>query len=179
MVNLVRNGDMSAFRLLVDRHKNYAYTIANRIVNAPEVAEEIVQDSFMKLYKAASSFKGDSKFTTWFYRVVYNTAISSGRKNRIKTSNIDDEPTSFGGSDNQNELLSEDRQQFINLALEQLSDEDKLIITLFYFEELTLEEIAEVISQDRNNLKVKLFRARKKLALELNNILKGEAASLL
>ncbi len=76
-------------------------------------------------------------------------------------------------------MSSDDRKQFIHLALQELSDEDKLIITLFYFDELSLEEMVEVISQDRSNLKVKLFRARKKLALELNHILKGEATSLL
>ena len=95
---------MDAFRLLVDKHKNYAYTIANRIVNAPEIAEEIVQDSFVKLFRSVDSFKGDAKFTTWFYRVVYNTAVSSGRKNRIKTSVIDNESVSLGGTDHQDEL---------------------------------------------------------------------------
>ena len=64
-------------------------------------------------------------------------------------------------------------------ALQQLNDEDKMILTLFYFDELTLEEIADTMGQDKNNLKVRLFRARKKLATELNVMLKGEAASLL
>ena len=175
----IKDGDMNAFELLVDRHKNYAFTIAHRIVQSVEVAEEIIQDSFVKVYRSVGSFKGDAKFTTWFYRVVYNTAVSSTRKKKIKTSTIDGGVISKAGTEHQDEMLTEDRQQFLHEALQELSDEDKLILTLFYFDEMSLDEIAGVTSLERSNLKVKLFRARKRLALKLNELLRGETASLL
>ncbi|MEQ9426203.1 MAG: sigma-70 family RNA polymerase sigma factor [Cyclobacteriaceae bacterium] len=179
LVAQVKNGDTEAFRVLIERHKNYAFTIARRIVVSAEEAEEVIQDAFMKIYKAADSFKGDSKFTTWFYRVVFNTAISSQRKNRLPTSPIDEMPLNKGGSDRQDEMRSDNRRQFIDQAMQNLSDDDKLLLTLFYFDELSLEEIAQIVDQEKSNLKVKLFRARKKLSLELTHILKDEATALL
>lgn len=170
---------MDAYRILVERHKDYAFTIANRIVSHSEEAEEVIQDAFVKVYRSADSFKGDAKFTTWFYRVVFNTAVSSKRKKRVVTSPIEDYSTPFGGVDQQDELSSENRKEFLQQALEGLPDEDKLLLTLFYFKEFSLEEISEVMSIEKGNIKVKLFRARKKLANELNGILKGEATSLL
>ena len=116
LVRHVKSGDMDAFKQLVDRHKNYAYTIANRIVNAPEMAEEVVQDAFVKVYRSADSFKGDAKFTTWFYRVVFNTAVSSGRKNRIQTTDID-EPGVHGGFEYQDELQSDDKKTVFATSL--------------------------------------------------------------
>ena len=178
LVHQLKKGDIGAFQLLVDRHKNYAFTIANRIVNSTEEAEEIVQDAFFKVYRSAENFKGDSKFTTWFYRVVFNTAVSSKRKHRITTSTIDDAPIGAGGFEEQDQLGGSDRQQFIHQALNQLSDEDRLVLTLFYFKELTLEEMAVITSQDKSNLKVRLFRARKKLATQLTYLLNDEAVSL-
>lgn len=170
---------MGAFTTLVDRHKAYAFTIANRIVNSTEEAEEIIQDAFVKVYRSADGFKGDAKFTTWFYRVVFNTAVSSKRKKRISTTALEDYTPTLGGYEKQDEMSSDNRKQFLQQALEELSDEDKLIITLFYFDELSLEEMSQIMSIEKGNLKVKLFRARKKLAGELNGILKGEATSLL
>jgi len=179
LIRHLKSGDMEAFSTLIDRHKNYAFTIANRIVKSPEEAEEIIQDAFVKVYKSVDSFKGDAKFTTWFYRIVFNTAVSSNRKNRLDTTSLNDSLIPKGGTESQDEMASSNRKQFIHQALQELSDDDKLIITLFYFDEMSLEEIAEVMSQDKSNLKVRLFRARKKLSTQLNYLLKGEAATLL
>ena len=79
-VQSVLAGNTAAFAVLVDRHKELAFNIALKIVRHREDAEEIAQDAFMKAYQSLRSFKGDSKFSTWLYRIVYNAAISHTRK---------------------------------------------------------------------------------------------------
>ena len=75
-------GDESALRYLLEKHKAFAFTIAIRIVKNREDAEEIVQDSFVKAFKALRSFKQSGKFSTWLYKIVYNTALTSIRRSR-------------------------------------------------------------------------------------------------
>ena len=83
------NNDVSAYTILVDKHKNMAFTVAYRIVRNREDAEEIAQDAFVKVYQSLKSFKKESKFSTWLYRIIYNTAISKTRKKQLETTNLD------------------------------------------------------------------------------------------
>ncbi len=69
-------GDISKFSFLIEKYKHLAYNIAFRILNNNEDAEEAVQDAFLRAFKALSSFKGDAKFSTWFYRIVVNVSVS-------------------------------------------------------------------------------------------------------
>ena len=80
IIDQVKEGDLLSFRLLVDKYKTMAYHIAIQVVRNNEDAEEIAQDAFLKAYQSIKSFKGESKFSTWFYRIVYNLAISKTRK---------------------------------------------------------------------------------------------------
>jgi RNA polymerase sigma factor (sigma-70 family) len=172
IVEQVKQGDMLAFRLLVDMHKTMAFNIALQIVRNREDAEEIAQDAFLKAYQAIGSFKGDSKFSTWFYRIVFNLAISKTRKKRIETSNIDDVKI----SDQQiteafeafNMLEKDDRVQQLKEAMDSLREEESLIIGLFYMNENSVEEISGITGFTISNVKVKLHRARKKLFELLN-----------
>jgi RNA polymerase sigma-70 factor (ECF subfamily) len=72
-IEKIINGDTNAFSILVERYKDLVYTLAIRMVKHKEEAEEITQDTFIKAYKSIHKFKGDSKFSTWIYRVDYNT----------------------------------------------------------------------------------------------------------
>ena len=173
---------MSSFEMLVNRHKNFAFTIADRILQNEEDAEEVAHDAFVKLLSSVDKFKGESKFTTWFYRIVMNMAISRTRKKRIRTEDIDSRPSGiaeyssfeeFGG------LNTKDRTYYLNRAVGQLKDEERLLITLYYFDELDMDEIVEVTKIDKGNLKVKIFRARKKLADILQKMLPTELESIL
>lgn len=182
LIEKIKTGDMSSFEMLVNRHKNFAFTIADRILQNEEDAEEIAHDAFVKLLSSIDKFKGASKFTTWFYRIVMNMAISRKRKKRIRTEDIDSRPSGiaeyssfeeFGG------LNAKDRSYYLNQAMNLLKDEERLLITLYYFDELEMDEIVEVTKIDKGNLKVKIFRARKKMADVLHKMLPTELESIL
>ncbi|MFM7853064.1 MAG: sigma-70 family RNA polymerase sigma factor, partial [Flammeovirgaceae bacterium] len=82
LINGVRAGDKLAYRDLVDHYKAYAYTIAMKVLNQRAEAEEAAQDAFIKAYQNMGAFKGEAKFSTWLYRIVFNTAISYKRKSK-------------------------------------------------------------------------------------------------
>jgi len=84
-------GDNSAYRTLVEKHKELVFTIAVKILRNREEAEEVAQDVFLKAFNALPNFKAEAKFSTWLYRITYNTAISQSRRKKPVFSAIDDE----------------------------------------------------------------------------------------
>ena len=84
-INKVLKGNLPSYAILVEKHKGLAYTLALRIAKNNEDAEEIAQDAFLKAYNSLGSFKQDSRFSTWLYKIIYNTAISRFRKKHIET----------------------------------------------------------------------------------------------
>lgn len=166
--------------MLISRHKDYAFTLALRIVNNREDAEEVAHDAFLKAFKALDSFRMDSRFTTWFYKIVVNMAISRKRKKRLSTEEIDVYNTGhYSTFDDTGTMHVGERKHFLNKAIALLNDEESTLITLYYMEELQMDEVSDITGIDKNNLKVKIFRARKKLAGILTQLTKGEAQSLL
>jgi len=182
LIDQIKTGDISGFEILVNRHKNFAFTIADRILQNEEDAEEVAHDAFVKLLTSADKFKGESKFTTWFYRIVMNMAISRTRKKKIRTEDIDDSPNGIAEYSNFEEfggLNRQDRTYYLNKAVSRLRDEERLLITLYYLDEMEMDEIEEITKIDKSNLKVKIFRARKKLAASLHKMLPSELESIL
>jgi len=177
-VEKVLNGDTSAFAYLVNKHKEMAFIIANRIVRNKEDAEEIAQDSFLKAYQAIEKFKKESKFSTWLYRIIYNSAISKTRKKKIEFSAIEDQIINNYSIDeiveNVNQLSDEEQKIQIDIAIEKLGEKDSLLIKLFYLNESTIDEISEITGLTNSNVKVKLHRIRKKLYVELQNSFQTE-----
>ena len=167
-INLIINGDTNAFAILVDRYKDLVYTLALRMMKNREEAEEVSQDTFIKAYKSINRFKGDSKFSTWIYRIAYNTSLDRLKKNKKHFNDVPiDEYTEHQVKTIDNalsQLENEERNQAIQKCITQLPSDDAFILTLYYFEEQTLDEISKVIGLTPNNVKVKLFRSRKKLA---------------
>ena len=166
-IDQVLQGNVNAFTHIVDRHKDRAYNLAFRICCSREEAEEITQDSFLKAYRALGSFKRKSSFSTWLYRIVYNTAVSYVRIKKKEILSLEDFPadaidfTGTGTSDE--EADAEYRRSLINFAFQKISDEDRSLITLHYYEEMSTDEISEVTGISKANIKVKLFRARQKM----------------
>jgi len=180
IINAVLRGDTNQYNELVLRHKDYAFSIALKIVHNAMDAEEIAHDAFLKAYKSLTKFNQQAKFTTWLYRIVFNTAISHTRKNRLQVDDIDKithQPESE--FDSSGSLISQDRQRFLQAALQKLSPNDAGLIAMFYMDQLSLEEIGEVIGLKADLIKVKLFRARKRLAKELETLLAGEIKEII
>lgn len=167
IIEQVKQGDLLSFRLLVDKHKNMAYHIALQVVRNNEDAEEITQDAFLKAYQSINNFRGESKFSTWFYRIVFNLSVSKTRKRKIETSNIDEVEISDHEIAQAYEeftlLEQEERSILLKEAINKLKEDESLLITLFYLDENSIEEISEITNYSIANVKVKLFRARKKL----------------
>ena len=178
IVNKVLEGDTHAFNELVIRHQQYAFSIALGIVNNHEDAEEVAHDAFVKAFKSLKYFNRQAKFTTWLYRIVFNTAISSKRKNRIQTNPIEEQIHGNVVMDQKNTAESADRSYYLKKAMDMLSEIDRSLLTLFYLKELSLEEIGEVTGIAPSATKVKLFRARKRLATKLEELLQHEVKSL-
>ncbi|MEA1787544.1 sigma-70 family RNA polymerase sigma factor [Arenibacter sp. GZD96] len=168
-------GDTKAFAVLVDRYKHMVFTLALRIVKNNEDAEEVAQDTFVNVYTQLPKFKGEAKFSTWVYKIAYHKSLDvlkRQKRNRETASIADLKAIHSGQAEEVMEL--QDRKKVIKKAMDTLDAEDALVITLFYYEECSLEEISKIMSLSVNTLKVRLFRSRKKLAEVLKGLLKLE-----
>jgi len=180
IINNVLNGDTSQYNELILRHKDYAYSLALKILRNPQDAEEVAHDAFIKAFNALKGFNHQAKFSTWLYRIVFNTAVSHQRKHKIVTEDIAElkaEPISNKTSNEP--LLKQDQQRFVQEAMAKLVPLDTSLITLFYMKQLNLDEIGEIVGLKPNLVKVKLFRARKRLARELEKILHTEVVEII
>ena len=166
-IEQVLQGKVIAYSYIVERHKDKAYNLAFRICGNHEEAEEIAQDSFLKAYRSLSGFKMKSSFATWLYRIVYNTAISQVRIKKKGILSLEDFPadaTDFiGHNSSEEEAEQEYRSSLINFALQKLKDEERGLISLYYYDEMNFDEIFAVTGISKPNIKVKLFRARQKM----------------
>jgi len=178
IINQIIAGDSNAFSVLVDRYKDLVFTLSLKMLKNREEAEEVAQDTFIKVFKSLSKFKGDSKFSTWIYKVTYNSCLDRLKKNKKEQLKVAiDEYTEHQVKTIDNALenmVEEERQQAIKACLELLPPEDSFLLTLYYFEEQSLDEIAKVVGLTANNVKVKLFRSRKKLTSILKANLEPE-----
>ena len=181
LIDRTLQGDTNAFGELVDRYQNFVFTVAIRIVKISEEAEEVAQDSFIKAFDSLSTFRGDSKFSTWLYRIVYHKSLDRVKKNnRHRTYEINEEITDDSLDHIENGLefmLSEERTKLIKDCIDKLPAEDAAIISLYYFEEQTIKEIAKVTDLTEDNIKIKLYRSRKKLFSLLEGYIKPEISS--
>jgi RNA polymerase sigma-70 factor (ECF subfamily) len=179
----IKEGDPGAYAVLVNKYKKMAFNVALQLMGNREDAEEVAQDAFLKAYQALDNYKGDAKFSTWVYRIIYNTAISRLRKKKLNVSSIDDDySSSVNVKSTQSalqELHSEERKKYLSEALDRLDADDKLLLSLFYLDENSVEEVCEITGFSQSNVKVKLHRARKKLYSELELILHGELKTIL
>jgi len=178
LINQIIVGDAKAFTELVNRYKDLVFTLALRMLKNREEAEEVSQDTFIKTYKSLHKFKGDSKFSTWIYKVAYNSCLDRIKKNKKHLDDVElNEYTEHQVKTIDNAfdaLVEEERNQLIQECLHLLSSDDSCLLTLYYFEEQSLDEIANIVGLTANNVKVKLFRSRQKLATILKERLEPE-----
>jgi RNA polymerase sigma-70 factor (ECF subfamily) len=168
IISQVLKGDHNAYSILVERYKSYVFTLTLRFTKNREDAEEVSQDIFVKAYRYLADFKGTAKFSTWLYTIVNTTCITFLRKKRLEVHSLDDERT-FEVADSQdsgfqaNLVEQKSRQNMVNQAIALLNPDDAEIITLFYKNEQSLEEIGQILGLESNTAKVRLHRARTRL----------------
>jgi RNA polymerase sigma-70 factor (ECF subfamily) len=179
-IKQVLDGNTSSFTHLVDKYKNMVYTVVYRILRQHEDAEEIAQDTFIKAFNNLQSFEGNSKFSTWIYTIAYRSAISKTRLKKVDTVTEDFLlDSSIDGSVPQlEELEAEEQSKYVKEAIEALPEVDGVIVTLYYMDDMNIQEISEITTLSESNIKVKLFRARKQLKENLHSLLKHELKNI-
>lgn len=161
----VLKGDTSAFGYFVDTYQDMAVTIAYRICNNRQDAEDIVQNAFVKAFHNLRTFRSDSKFSTWFYRIVYNTAVSQINTSVFSTELVDynqGADNSFSDFDTLDIIEEKEKLALINKTMEKIPPDESLVLTLFYLEENSIKEIMQITGLSEANVKVRLHRARKR-----------------
>jgi RNA polymerase sigma factor (sigma-70 family) len=180
---ILQHSDQNAFAGLVNKHKTMAFNVALRITKSREDAEEVAQDAFVKVYQSLPQFKGDSKFTTWLFKVVYNLALTKIRKKSLVSGSTDEEhfvePAGEQIFDTIAKMKEKEQKKHLSEAIATLDETDQVLVTLYYMNDQSVDEIAEITSLTQSNVKVKLFRARKKLHDELQKNLQHELQSIL
>lgn len=177
LIDRILGGEQQLYGELVSRYKSYTFTIALKILqNRPE-AEEAAQDAFIKAFHHLGGFNRQSKFSTWLYRIAFNTAISYKRKHRHQFQSIENTVIEYH-QEADGMLEKTDKKKFLHLAMAKLNELDRTALTLFYMQEFALEEIAEIMSMQANTVKVRIHRARLRVAEELKKILQKEALTL-
>jgi len=167
-IDQVMEGKINAFSHIVERHKDNIFNLAFRICGNREEAEEIAQDAFLKAYRSLKNFKMKSSFATWLYRIVYNTAISLVRSRKKGLLSIEEFPAEavdfLGFNKTEDEAADDYRNSLVNFALQKISEEERGLLTLYYYNDLNTEEISKITGINKSNIKVRLFRARQKMA---------------
>ena len=182
-IEAVRKGNIQAFSYLVEKYQKLVYTLALKLLKRPEDAEELAQDTFIKAYQKLDTYEGKSKFSTWLYSITYNAGISELRKRRIEFKSLEDQKFSDQDEmkmhDYYGETKKEDQEKYLNLALGKLPEDDQVLITLYYYENQSMDDISEITGLTVSNIKVKIHRARKKMYSLLHEMLNEEVYSLL
>jgi RNA polymerase sigma-70 factor (ECF subfamily) len=166
-------GETELFACFLDRYSRPIHSLVVQLVASPLDAEELVQDVFMKAFRNLNGYRSECSFSTWLYRIAYNTAISSIRKRKREFLYIEEDAIDNVPDEEANELLcatdDEERLEKLVRAVDLLETEEKAIITFFYYEDKPVAEIAQILKLSEANVKVKLHRIRKKLFLLTNN----------
>ena len=183
LIEAVRNGNRPAFRQLVERYQHYVFTVTYRVLKSREEAEEAAQDTFIKVYNTLHTFEKKAKFSTWLYTIAYRTAIDVARKKQLHTDSIDDEASFLQIKDQEKTPVQRTQERDLQLQLQeiiqQLKPEEATLITLFYLNEKSVKEIAEITGLTITNIKTKLHRTREALRELLQVQLREEVEDML
>lgn len=162
-VQQVLSGNTSAFKHFVESYQDMAITIAFRICGNMQDAEDVVQDSFVKAYKNLRSFRAESKFSTWLYRIVYNTAVTFTKSQMWANTQVAplENAIQVGTNSLEKQFEETEREEIVADIMAKMPRGDALLLTLYYMEDNSIKEIAKITGLNESNVKVKLFRARK------------------
>ncbi|MDO8683135.1 MAG: sigma-70 family RNA polymerase sigma factor [Armatimonadota bacterium] len=177
--------DQEALQILFRRHERPVYGLLFRMLENREDAEEALAEVFVKVWRSAGRFRGESKFTTWLFRISANTARDMLRTRRgHQTVSLDDmeeweSESAMNSRENSEDpsdvLLRAEDRMVLTAALQKLNEDDRLLVTLYHLQERSYEEISQITGFPAANLKVKLFRARQRLRQHFETLSNGSA----
>ncbi len=161
LIRRFREGDASAFDALYEKYYGRVFSLARGILNNNEDALDAVQETFVQVWRNLKRFEAKSQFSTWLYRISVNTAIQHARRSKRHRQNtvpLETAETLPGGTVPEVSELKEQVYQ----TLTRMREEDRAVLVLYYWENQSLEEIAEVLGCTANAAKTRLFRARER-----------------
>jgi len=182
LVERAQRGEKQAFELLVAKYQRKLARLLSRFIRDPAEVEDVAQEAFIKAYRALPSFRGESAFYTWLYRIGINTAknylVAMGRRAPTTTEFDSEDAENFEDGDQlrdvntpENELMSKQIAQTVNDTMEALPEELRTAIVLREIDGLSYEEIATVMNCPIGTVRSRIFRAREAIAEELRPLL--------
>lgn len=160
----ILDGYAEDFGYFLERYSQEAFAIVVRLVPQQEDAEELVQDAFVRAFNRLETFEGRSSFSTWICRIAYTTAVSWLRKRRMKYLSIDDRPQ-LSDTEVDEAFDDESRIEELTRAITLLKPDEQTLITLYYYDNRPLSDIAYILDAEPNTLATRLHRIRRKLYL--------------
>lgn len=159
----IKEGNMESFRSLIEKYKHRAFSLSIGITKNHEMAEEALQDSFLKAFIKINSFKGRSKFSTWLFSIVINESLKRFNKKRFELTDIlelQDESEHSTFNEYFKNIEHHERKHVINEILLQLSAKECSLLKLYYLEELSIKDIQSITKLGSSDIKTSLHRAR-------------------
>lgn len=180
LIGRLKQRDQQALKAIIELYQDYVYTVALQMVKKKEMAEEITQDVFIKVYQKIGSYERRAKFSTWLFTIVYRTSLNYLEKKRILVSvsdfaltntnentieSIADKmiPNNDWEGTQMHEASDHRQQQIIYKAIDSLGMKQGVALTLFYLKDFSVNEIAEIMQLSVNTVKTQLFRGRENL----------------
>lgn len=175
LLQRAREGDRSAFRMLVEHHIRGAYDVAYGFVHDHDIADDVVQDAFLRAFDALGKFRGEAKFSTWLHRIVVNLSLNRVKRERTKA--VREVPlmnavslVSTPGSD----ASAADVRGHLERALHELPTLQRAVVILRHYEGMSTEQVSKILRCSEGTVKTHLFRGLRKMRSKLQ-FLKDDA----
>ncbi len=166
LIELFRQGNVQGFNELVRRYQQKVYWVARRVVGSHDDADDVVQDVFIRVYNALNTFRSESGFYTWLYRITINVALNSLRTRKGKSFFRFEDLVEQPESDEEQpdtQIEKSEYQKALERAIERLPAKQKLVFTMRYFDDMSYDEIALILHRSVGGLKANYFHALKKV----------------
>ena len=171
-INKAKNGDSNSFAFLVKKYQQMAYNLAFRIVCDEDDAKDVVQESFIKIWKNMKRYDSKAKFSTWMYTIVTNTAIDYLRTTKKRAMiNIDNLGEKLSDTNMENELENEELGQIIKMASDGLTTKQRLVFVLRDLQGLKSEEVGEILKLSSTSIKSNLYHARNNIREKIQHLI--------
>jgi RNA polymerase sigma-70 factor (ECF subfamily) len=170
LVLRARNGERGAFRLLVERHMKEAYNLAHGFVNDHDIAEDVVQDAFVRAFQSLDTFRGEARFGTWLYRIVVNLSLNRAKQERRRAERHVSLPVLTGFPLDDGGISFDDSRSEIERALHELPTLQRAVLILRHLEGLSTRQVSEILHCSEGTVKTHLFRGMKKMKRKLQHL---------
>lgn len=167
LVKRVQGGDIEAFKQLIEKYKYKVFSLAFNIVKNHELTEELVQDVFLKVYQKIDTFRNDSKFSTWLFKIVVNHSLSSIRRKKFESVSIDEQIASIHIEEVNAyffQVEEIERKAMIHNILSQMPAKESALLDLYYLQEFAVKDIQHITGLSMSDVKTSLHRARNRFA---------------